>query len=177
MERKEELQMLKREELVDICKNYKLPHCRGKARIKKDELIETILEAESTKKGTNETKSAVDENKIDNHQVVEVEVKEEKQSTDNIDARKLYYITQAEIGTIVACKIGNKMKSAKIIKRSTKKERFMVETAHGAQYIVPYEDVVWVRTGRKWPGGVYRALKGLAPEANVARGSENEKAD
>lgn len=179
MARREELQKLKRDELVDICKEHGLPHCRGKARLKKDELIETILKAECAEESTEETKSAEDKGKVDNHEVVEVENKGEKESTNDIDEQKLSYIERAEIGTIIACTIDGKTRSAKIIKRSTKKRRFMVETAYGAQHIVPYENVIWVRTGNKWPRGVYRALKGLEPEVEteVARGSENEKAD
>lgn len=177
MERREELQNLKRDELVDVCKGYGLPRCRGKARIKKEELIEAILKAECTKESTNETQSAGDKGEIDNRQVVEVEVKEEKESTNDIDVQKLSYIERAEIGTIIACTIDGKTKSAKIVKRSTKKRRFMVETAYGAQHIVPYENVIWVRTGNKWPRGVYRELKGLEPEVEVTRGSGNEKAD
>jgi hypothetical protein len=144
--------------------------------LRKDELIETILKAECAEESAAETKSAVDEGKIDNHEVVEVEVKEEKESTNDIDEQKLAYLERAEVGTIIACRIDGKAKSAKIVKRSSKKRRFMVETAYGAQYIVPYEDVIWVRTGNKWPRGVYRELKGLQPEA-ATRGSGNEKAD
>ena len=177
MARKEELQKMKRDELVEVCKEHGLPHCRGKARLKKDELIETILKAECVEENTKETKSAVDEGKIDNREVVEVETKDEKESTNDIDEQKLSYIERAEIGTIIACVIDGKTKSAKIVKRSTKKKRFMVETAYGAQHIVPYENVIWVRTGNKWPRGVYRALKGLEPETEVTRGSGNEKAD
>lgn len=177
MTRKEELQNAKREELVEVCKGYGLPHCRGKNRLKKDELVEAILNAECTKGSTEETTSAVDEDKVDNQMAVEVENKEEKESTNGIDVQKMSYIERAEIGTIIACTIDGKTRSAKIVKRSTKKKRFMVETAYGAQHIVPYESVIWVRTGNKWPRGVYRELKGLGPETEIARGSENEKAD
>lgn len=168
---------MKRDEIVAICKTMGLPHCKGKTRIKKDELIEAILKAECTEASVEETKSAVDEGQIDNPKVVEVENKEEKQSTNNIDEQKLSYIERAEVGTIIACTIDGKTRSAKIVKRSTKKRRFMVETAYGAQHIVPYENVIWVRTGNKWPRGVYRELKGLEPETEATRGSENEKAD
>lgn len=178
MARKEELLELKRDKLVDICKGYGLPHCRGKNRLRKDELIEAILNAESVS-DTKETKSAVDKKEVDNQVAVEVEVKEEKKSTSDIDVQKMSYLERAEVGTIIACRIDGKTKSAKIVKRSTKKRRFMVETAYGAQYVVPYEDVIWVRTGNKWPRGVYRALKGLEPETEmeVTRGNGNDKAD
>lgn len=177
MARQEELQKLKRDELVEICKGYGLPHCRGKNRLRKDELIETILKAECTEASTEETKSAVDEYKVDNQKVVEAEVKDEKESASNVDEQKLSYLERAEVGTIIACRIDGKAKSAKIVKRSSKNRRFMVETAYGAQYIVPYEDVIWVRTGNKWPRGVYRELKGLEPETETMRGSGNGKAN
>lgn len=171
--RKEELQKMKADELAKICKERGISHYRGKNRFKKDELVEAILNAESVS-DTKETESAGDEEKVDNQVTVEAEVKEEKKSANSIDEQKMSYLERAEIGTIVACRIDGKTKSAKIIKRSTKKRRFMVETAYGAQYIVPYEDVIWVRTGNKWPRGVYRELKGVEPET---RGSGNEKAD
>lgn len=178
---KEMLQKMTKDELVQICKERGLPHCRGKNRLKKEELVETILNAECTGVSTNKTKSAVDETEIDNHKVVEVEDKEEKQSTDDIDEQKLAYIERATVDTIIACIIDGKPRSAKIVKRSTKKRRFMVETAYGAQHIVPYENVIWVRTGNKWPRGVYKMLKGIESgaeaTAEATRGSENEKAD
>lgn len=178
MTRKEELQKLKTDELMKICKEKGIKHYRGKSRFKKDEMIEAILKAECTGESTSteETKSAVDEVKVDNRKVVEAVDKNEKKTVSDIDEQKLSYIEHAEIGTIVACKVDGKVKSAKIIKRSSKKKCFMVETAYGAQYIVPYENVIWVRTGSKWPKGVYRALKGLEPETGM-RGNGNGKAD
>lgn len=179
MARKEELQKMKADDLVKICKECGIPHYRGKNRFKKDELIEAILKAKCTEEGARETKSTADEGKIDNRKAAEVKVKEEKKSTNNIDEQKLSYIERAEAGTIIACTINGKVKSAKIVKRSTKKRCFMVETAYGAQHVVSYENVVWVRTGNKWPRGVYRALKGLEPETETeaTRGGGNEKAD
>jgi hypothetical protein len=43
----------------------------------------------------------------------------------------------------------------------------MVETSYGATHVIPFEDVLWVRTGARWPRGVYNMLKGI--------GEENEK--
>lgn len=78
------------------------------------------------------------------------------------DEQKTQYIETAEIGTIVAFKLPNgKVKSAKIIRRSSSKKRFLLETNYGDQYIVPYDDVVWVRYGNRWPRGIYNLLKGI----------------
>lgn len=161
---KEELQKMKVAELAAICKDKGIPHYRGKNRFKKDELVVAILGAEVAEDGKDENdKSATDEVKIDN-QDVEVGSKEEKKlaSVDVDMKQKMPYIEAAEVGTIVAFRLPNgKVKSAKIVKKSTKKRRFMLETDYGASYVVNYEDIVWVRTGQRWPRGVYELLKGL----------------
>ena len=40
----------------------------------------------------------------------------------------------------------------------------MVETSYGAVSVIPFEDVLWVRTGNRWPRGVYNMLKGIGDE-------------
>ena len=54
-----------------------------------------------------------------------------------------------------------KVKAAKLMKRSTKKRLLKLETEYGAEFIVPFEDVIWVKTGRRWPRGIYNLLKGI----------------
>ena len=79
--------------------------------------------------------------------------------------RKLGYIENAEIGTLVAFRLASgRVKSAKIINKSSKAQKLRVETEYGAIYVISYEDVLWVRTGPRWPAGVYRLLKGLDKE-------------
>ena len=164
MMKKEELQAMKVSELAAICKANNIPHYHGKNRFKKDELVEAILGAGVAEDSKVENdKSAKDEVKTDNHDV-EAEDKVEKESA-NVDVnmeQKMPYIEGAVVGTIVAFRLPNgKVKSAKIIKKSTKRRQFMLETDYGAQYITPYEDIIWVRTGKRWPRGVYKLLKGL----------------
>ena len=135
----------------------------GRWNMTKDKLVEAILRAEKNGKVTKETKSAKSNSKIDNHEDVAAEDKNEKESAgiDVNTEEKKAYIENAEIGTLIAFRLQNgKVKSAKIVKKSTAKKRFMLETSYGAQYIIPYEDVVWVRTGKRWPKGVYELLKG-----------------
>ena len=164
MMKKEELQAMKVSELAAICKANNIPHYHGKNRFKKDELVEAILGAgiaEDSK--VKNDKSTKDKGKTVNHNV-EAEDKVEKESA-NVDVdmeQKMPYIEGAVVGTIVAFWLPNgKFKSAKIIKKSTKRRQFMLETDYGAQYITPYEDIIWVRTGKRWPRGVYKLLKGL----------------
>ena len=79
------------------------------------------------------------------------------------------YIENVELGTIVAFRLANgRVKAAKVVKKSTKSRKLKLETNYNAEYIVSYDDIIWVRTGKRWPKGVYELLKGKV-------GNEKEK--
>lgn len=169
---KENLQNKTCKELRELAKDMNIS---GRWDMTKEQLIDAILGAGVAEDGEAENdKSAKDECKIDNHDVVEAEDKVEKESA-NVDvdmARKMHYIENIDIGTIVAFRLSNgKVKSAKVVKRSTKNRKLKLETDYGAEYIVSYEDVIWVRTGKRWPKGVYKLLKGLVDK----NGKEEQK--
>jgi len=166
---KENLQNKTCKELRELAK---VMNISGRWDMTKEQLIDAILRVEvveNTKvvENANESESAKDECKIDNHNVVEVEdkVKKESASVDVDMARKMPYIENVEIGTLVAFRLSNgKVKSAKVIRKSTKNRKLKLETDYGAKYIVSYNDIIWVRTGKRWPRGVYKLLKGLVNE-------------
>lgn len=167
---KENLQNKTYKELRELAKELSIS---GRWNITEEQLIDAILGAKALEKN-NESESAKDECKIDNHKVVEVEGKTEKESASvNIDmTRKMPYIENVKIGTLVAFRLPNgKVKSAKVIRKSTKNRKLKLETNYGAKYIVSYDDIIWVRTGKRWPRGVYRLLKGLVDE----NGKEGQK--
>lgn len=154
-----DLMVMKVTELKQICKEGGIKHYNGKNCFKKIELVEAILRAEG--KVEDDIESAKDETKNDDHDAEAVSNKKHTAAIIDME-QKMPYIEQAAIGTIIAFRLPNgKVKSAKIIKRSTKNRRFMVETEYNAQYVVEYDNVVWVRTGDRWPRGVYKLLKGL----------------
>ena len=166
---RENLQNKTCKELRELAKGMNIS---GRWDMTKDQLIDAILGAEVVEnteavKNTNKSESAKDEYKIDNHNVVEVEDKVEKESA-SVDvnmARKMPYIENMEIGTLVAFRLSNgKVKSAKVTRKSTKNRKLKLETDYGAKYIVSYNDIIWVRTGKRWPRGVYKLLKGLVNE-------------
>ena len=156
----------------------------GRWDMTKPQLIDAILRAKNTKAGESENvenvnpQSANDECKVDNHKDennVEAEDKIENKSANvvvNME-QKMLYIENIDVGTIVAFRLSNgKVKSAKVVRKSTKNRKPKLETDYGAEYIVSYEDVVWVRTGKRWPRGVYQLLKGQVG----ANGKEQIKA-
>ena len=168
-----ELDKLTCSELRSLAKDLNIS---GRWDMTKPKLVEAILRAEDAESGNvngagvvqDIEQSAKDEHKVDNQandvKGVEAEAKVENESAGvrNIDMeQKMHYIESIEIGTIVAFRLSNgKVKSAKVVKKSTKNRKLKLETDYGAEYIIPYESVVWVRTGKRWPKGVYNLLKG-----------------
>ena len=168
---RENLQKKTCKELRELAKELNIS---GRWDMTKDQLIDAILGAEVVE-NTNESESAKDECKVDNQEnVVEVEDKVEKESA-NVDvdmAQKMPYIENIEIGTLVAFRLSNgKVKSAKVTRKSTKNRKLKLETDYGAEYIVSFDDIMWVRTGKRWPRGVYKLLKGLVDD----NGKEEQK--
>lgn len=129
---------------------------------KKVELIEEII------KVCSEEDVVDDVDNCDNlsSQPVEVLTDEDLTNFDEFEETKvideveqvnkhLEYIENAEVGTIVAFRVGDKVKSAKIINRSSARRKLKLETAYGRIYVVDYDDIIWVKTSSRWPRGVY----------------------
>lgn len=144
MNRREQLMEMTVAELRKMAPSLGVKNCK---QYKKPELVEQILKAENSIE-VEEVSDIVPEESIEETVVIDVE-------------RKVPYIEQAEIGTMVAFTLPNgKVKSAKLINRSVKNRKIKVETSYGKQFVVSYDDVVWVRTNDRWPRGVYNMLKG-----------------
>lgn len=80
------------------------------------------------------------------------------------------YLEGAPLGTLVAFKVPDtvivrpgekKVKSAKIVGRNVSKKKLRLQTEYDAFYIVPFENVLWVKTGSRWPRSIYNLLKGV----------------
>ena len=152
----ETLQSKNCKELREIAKGLKI---QGRWDMTKEELITNIMAASEN------GKSDVDEI---NDQNITDECKSDDQVHINME-QKMRYIENVELGTIVAFRLANgRVKSAKVVKKSTKSRKLKLETNYNAEYIVSYDDIIWVRTGKRWPKGVYELLKGKA-------GNEKEK--
>lgn len=156
----------KREELgnmlvVDLRNMASTYGIKNVKKYKKQELVDMICEIIDGQKPTvvdEEVAAEVEEVEDDNN-IVETETDE--LSEEEIAERRMPYVENAPIDTIVAFKLPTgKVKSAKIINKSTKNRKLKVETAYGAQFVITYDSVIWVKTGTRWPKGVYNLLKG-----------------
>lgn len=178
------MQNVEREQLEQLTvkvliKDYATPlNITGRHDMKKGELIDAVLDAYNSQTVNEPTKEEVEttDNEIGNvHDVPEVKEEGEenpfagkvkrKELTDIQKANKRRYVEEADIGTIVAFKLpGMKVKSAKIIRKSTKNKKFKVETTYGTEFVIDFDNVIWVKTNKRWPKGVYNLLKGIGDE-------------
>lgn len=139
---KKQLEGMKVAELRAICKENGIKHYNGKNRYTKQQMVDAILEAAETAKK-------------------EEPVEDTTEKKENKVKQKMDYVENIKIGTLVAFKLPNgKVKSAKVEKKSTKNRKLKLVTSYGAEFIIPYDSVIWVRTGTRWPKGVYNLLKG-----------------
>ena len=154
--KREELSNMLVVDLRNMASTYGIKNVK---KYKKQELVDMICEIIDGQKPTvvdEEVSVVVEEDDNNNVETVTDELSEEE-----IAERRMPYVENAPIDTIVAFKLPTgKVKSAKIINKSTKNRKLKVETAYGAQFIIPYDSVIWVKTGTRWPKGVYNLLKG-----------------
>lgn len=173
-----ELLEKKKAEVQEIAKELGIPRFRGKTSISKVELVAKILatqpsededekvnkeDVETPNETVEQTKPEVKESKL----LSEVKkLKEKKILTDEErEAKKKKYVEDAQVGVLVAFKTDTgKVKSAMIMKRSTSKRRFLVETKYGAKFKISFDDVLWVRTNKRWPKGIFNLLRGEQPQ-------------
>jgi len=79
---------------------------------------------------------------------------------------KSSYINNATVGSLIAFKVNEtKMLSAKI--EEVGSNNFVVMTKNGIRFNVLHRDVTWVKTGDRWPKGIYLALKGIYQDAEL----------
>ena len=75
---------------------------------------------------------------------------------------KQSYINSLEPEQLIAFKHGDRLISAKVAEVNREADEVIsvfVVTKNGSRYIVKPEDISWVKTGSRWPAGIYNALK------------------
>lgn len=71
------------------------------------------------------------------------------------------YVEDAEVGMLVAFRTERqRVKSAKIVRKSTAERKLLLETRYGMRFVVDYSDVIWVNTTGRWPRWVFELMKG-----------------
>lgn len=174
-EKRQQLVGMTVEELRKMCKENGISYYEGGKRLAKGPMIDKIMESTkevATNAGEEITKKSVKTNDKTGKKAEqpvktaeELAVEEERRKEN-----KLKYIENAKVGTIVAFKTETgKTISAMILKKSTKRRKFKLVTKYGVEFIIGWDEVIWVRTNKRWPKGVYllfqKNLKKKAEEA------------
>lgn len=170
-----ELEAMKAEELRQMCKDMGISFYKGKSRLTKAEMIDKLLcEVESN------GEEVVEANDESTEQAKSEPVKSQEE-IEAEEAAKLAmrakYIEEAKVGTIIAFRLeSGKVISAMIVKKSTKNRKFKVETKYGAEHIVLFDEILWVRTNKRWPKFIYNLFKENVKSQEVDEDVRDEEA-
>ena len=74
------------------------------------------------------------------------------------------YIKNLELDQLIAFNACGEMLSGKV--KALGEKSIKVETKNGNQFVVSYEDIAWVKTGERWPKGIYVELKKSVGESD-----------
>lgn len=159
---REELLAKTKDEVSAIAKDFGVTRSIGSKRKTKEQLVDEIMEKQNPQSETEAVDNDEDWQQPETEKEVTEVVAEEILTPEQKVERRKSYVENVQIGTLVAFRsITGKVKSAKVVKRSSKNRRLKVETKYGAEFVIPYDDVIWVRTNKRWPKGVYQLLKGV----------------
>ncbi len=162
---KNELEKLTAKELLAKCKEFGLQCYRGKSRLTKSELIDSLLNVNNTETKEEDLvpmpgSEKLSELKKEFDSAAEEKVEPEPEK-EWINEDKEKYIEEANEGTLIAfLDLKGKPRTAALVNRSSKRKVVKLITEFGWEFIVPYANVLWVRNGTRWPKGVYNMLKG-----------------
>lgn len=146
---KKDLEELTVKQLTEICKQREIPHYHNGKKLKKAELIESILNVEKESK---------------KEEVMEIETKNTNDFEDrekNKISEKEKYFDNLKVGTLIAFRErSGKLNTASVQNVSFKRQRIKLITQYQKEFLINFSDVVWIRTGTRWPRFVMNELKG-----------------
>lgn len=152
-------QMLENKTVKELLKLPEAKLIKGRYDMKKAELIEALMAHTASEEPKDDSEAAT------RHPVISIVSRNEKAQ----------YIDNIKIGTIVAFSVNNsKALSGKVeeIHRSV----LVVETKNGVKFTVKKSNIIWVKTGERWPRGVYLALKGESDGQDTQIGQRYQRA-
>lgn len=152
-----ELENMTKENVAKVAKDLGVKRYKGKSMLSKKELIDGICKAMESnddvadaQKAINEAGDQVKKNEI----VIDREVKDKR-------------ILSAPIGTLIAFHEPEtgKLNTAKLTNRNKTKKLVKCETQYGKEFLISFSDIIWTKTGSRWPKSIYNELKGKKADA------------
>lgn len=81
-----------------------------------------------------------------------------------MEKKKEKYMQNLEKDQLVAFNACGKMLSGKV--QSVTGDSVVVETKRGIVFHIMKDDIAWIKTGERWPKGIYYELKRSVGESN-----------
>lgn len=155
-----ELENMTKENVAKVAKDLGVKRYKGKSMLSKKELIDGICKAMESNDDVADAQKAINEagehvkNEVKNEIVVDRKVKDER-------------ILLAPIGTLIAFREPEtgKLNTAKLTNRNKTKKLVKCETQYGKEFLISFSDIVWTKTGSRWPKSIYNELKGKKANA------------
>lgn len=184
MSNKEELMKLTNAELAAMCKEKGFKIYNGKTRIKKEAMVDLLLSDGNVTEDVKPEPKVENENATVTTETPKETPKETETTTETIQpwllGGKDDLIQKAEVGTLIAfIDEKGKPRTGKMVNRSSSRRVIKIETEFNWTFLVPYDKVLWVRFGSRWPRAIYTMLKeyknGKRP--NIIAKDEEESED
>lgn len=152
----EELNVKRVKDLLVIAKELGI---KGRHDMYKAELVEAIRKAEKLKDWAEKEIKASEE--FANSLFEDIKEFDEKSANESekVQRPKADYISKIEKGVIVAFKINDEKVISGMVDE-IKADSFIIKTKNGIRFDVWKNKIIWVKTGARWPRGVYLALRG-----------------
>lgn len=151
-----ELENMTKENVAKVAKDLSVKRYKGKSMLSKKELIDSICKAMESNDDAADVQKAINEagEQVKNEIVIDREVKDKR-------------ILSAPIGTLIAFHEPDtgKLNTAKLTNRNKTKKLIKCETQYGKEFLISFSDVVWTKTGSRWPKSIYNELKGKKANA------------
>lgn len=178
-----ELSKLKKAELKEMLKERNISIYKGKNVLTNAEMVEKILEHDiqvaeqpvekPERKQRPKKKTAYHASNPlitdDMAKKIVSEINASDECTPWVMGNKDAIINETEPGTLVAfLDDKGKPRTAKLIHRSSAKRKLQLVTEYNWEFIVSYDNVLWVRRGTRWPKAVYLMLKGYKDGKHVS---------
>lgn len=151
-----ELENMNKTEVAKVAKLLDVKRYKGKSMLSKEELIDGICKASESKDDAADVQKAISEagEQVKKEIVIDREAKDER-------------ILSAPIGTLIAFREPEtgKLNTAKLTNRNKTKKLIKCETQYGKEFLISFSDIVWTKTGSRWPKSIYNELKGKKANA------------
>jgi hypothetical protein len=155
---KEDLNKLTVTELAAVCKKNNIPRYVGKNLMKKSELVLSILKT------------------LDSGATVDFGMAVETVNPQTLpQADKQMYIDNLKPDTLVAFReYSGRLNTAAVKEIDHEKESVTLITQYEKEFIINFKDIVWIRTGKRWPKFVMSELKDVKRNEQRSQKTDNE---